>query len=87
MFNRPGRKLQTLAALVFAIIFVVYIIIGLVFIRGTGAGAGMVVLFCLLGLFIAWLSSICLYAFGSLVDDVEEIKILLKWVHGVDRDE
>lgn len=74
MFKNPGNKLKSLASLIFAVIVVVFLMIG--FAVGIEIDR---VLFSLLiiggiGVIVGWLSSIMLYSFGELVNDVEEIR-------------
>lgn len=78
MFNHPGKKLQSLAAVIFAIIIIGFVITG--FVLGSSAGNVIVsvILMGIVGLLIGWLSSIAMYAFGTLVNDVEEIKYMLQ---------
>ncbi|MGM9615683.1 MAG: hypothetical protein ACI3W7_09200 [Oscillospiraceae bacterium] len=66
MFKHPGSKLQALAAVSFAIILIAFIVIGF------SIGYGIV--FTALGFLVGWLASITMYAFGTLVNDVEKIK-------------
>ena len=86
MFKNPGRKLKGIAKVVFALLLIVYVIIGVAIMLGvmpvgdnyldgaTAIVAGVVLI--LVGILIAWLSSIALYAAGAAVDDIQTIKIL-----------
>ena len=86
MFKNPGRKLKGIAKVVFALLLIVYVIIGVAIMLGVmpvgdnyldGATAIVVgVVLILVGILIAWLSSIALYAAGAAVDDIQTIKIL-----------
>ena len=82
MFKNPGRKLKGIAKVVFALLVIVYVLLGVGLMLGViGDGslygaqlyiAGAAVI--LVGILIAWLSSIALYAVGSAVDDIQTIK-------------
>ncbi len=86
MFKNPGKKLKTLAKVVFFISLLCYILAGVGIIMGqvsvndnymTGVEAyiaGAVVI--LLGIVFSWLLTIFLYAAGSAVDDIQTIKKL-----------
>lgn len=84
MFNNPGKKLKSLAKLIFwlAIVLNVLLFLG---IYGTavveeGAKGSALALFVfvalglLIGALIGWLSSILLYAFGELIEDIHSMR-------------
>lgn len=80
MFKNPGGKLQTLAAVIFAIIVVIFCVVGIVLGVAAEKVPFLVVFIPIagLGVLMGWLNSIMLYAFGSLVEDVEDIKGVLR---------
>ena len=75
MFKRPGQSLMSLAKFIFWIIPIIAIIFGIAFAE-VSRGVS-VVLFVLAGILIGYLSSICLYAFGSQVENTQKIAELL----------
>ena len=60
MFKNPGGKIKKLAKLIFAIELILFIIGG--------------ILTILIGIISAWLSVLAMFAYGSMVEDVEEIR-------------
>lgn len=85
MFKNPGRKLKGIAKVVFALLLIVYVILAVAIMlgvmpvgdSGTLDGAAAIVtgiVLILVGLLIAWLSSIAIYAAGAAVDDLQTIK-------------
>ena len=80
MFDAPGRKIQGLAKTIFAFLAALPVIIGSFFILGSLFGDASFAFFILgiviivVGIGLAWVSSIALYAFGELVEDTEEIR-------------
>ena len=73
MFQNPGSKLKTLAIVVFVITVVIFCVAGIIAGRAADSMV-LIILIIALGILVGWLSSIILYAFGSLVQDVEDIK-------------
>ena len=85
MFKNPGKKLKTLAKVIFWISLICYIMIG---IAATLAGVSFAessdipfpvvliagIFIIVMGILLAWLSSIALYAAGAAVDDIQTIK-------------
>lgn len=88
MFNNIGKKLMTLAKVLFWIVTACSVISGIVCMVaggavssaagiGAAAGAGSVlagILVIVFGVLLAWISNLGLYAFGQLVDDTHEIR-------------
>ncbi len=84
MFKNPGRKLKGIAKVVFALLLILYVLIGIAIMAGmpvgdSGAlsgGAAVIVgiIVIAVGFLAAWLSSIALYAAGAAVDDIQTIK-------------
>ena len=80
MFNKPGSKIKGLAKVIFVILVIAFslggayaIYMGIDYeefwlIPAGLAGIGV-------GILIAWLSVLFMYAFGSMVDDVEQIRL------------
>ena len=82
MFNKPGSKIKGLAKVIFVIQVIAFSLGGayaiymgidyeefwLIPVGLAGIGVGIL---------IAWLSVLFMYAFGSMVDDVEQIRIRL----------
>lgn len=78
MFNNPGGKIKGLAIFIFIINLIIFIVggIGLI-VYGVQEetiliAAGVATI--LVGILIAWLSVLFIYAYGSLIEDVEEIR-------------
>lgn len=85
MFNNPGGKIKKLAKFIFVIELILFIIGGLIMIA---SGLFMVsssdpasialiiggILTILIGIVSAWLSVLAMFAYGSMVEDVEEIR-------------
>lgn len=67
MFNNPGRKLKILALIVFATILINGVVLAFSFFRSSD---GVSLLFIPLGALFGWLSSIVLYAFGELCENM-----------------
>lgn len=82
MFNHPGKKLRRLAILIFVALVIIDLLLalGVSFFFGEGrtgvAKLGTIVglVVFLVGVVVSWLSVIILYAYGSLVQDVEYIR-------------
>lgn len=83
LYARVGKTIQLWAWLVFAlgavfsiIVGIIFIILGLVSLSYTVWDDALVAGFCLAvgGPVISWISSLFLYAFGQLVDDVHAIR-------------
>ena len=80
MFNNPGKKLKSLAKLIFWLAIVLNVLLFLGIYGGMVSEAGTdgdalalivsIVLGLLIGALIGWLSSILLYAFGELIEDI-----------------
>lgn len=81
LFNNPGKKVQTLAKIIFWVIIIVFVIAAVGIAEANDVTViGHIVLICigaLFGSFVGWLNSIVLYAFGSLVDDVQVLRFTL----------
>ena len=94
MFIHPGRKLKGIAMVIFLLFAVAGVFAGLFVSASIDPGdpspieeflVGMRIsspicgiLGGLVGMLVGWINSIVLYAFGALVDDVEEIKESLR---------
>lgn len=78
MFKNPGKGLKTLAKVIFAVIIIVFIIAAMILIANTkDSSASATILGIVLvavGVITAWVSSISIYAFGELVENVNDIK-------------
>ena len=78
MFSNPGRGIKILAKVVFAInILIVLAVIAFLpldSVRPYLSEAILRVVIAVVGLVVSWLISIFIYAYGSLVEDVKEIK-------------
>ena len=83
MFNNPGKKLKSLAKFIFWLSIILYTLAAVgaylneVEINSTGSTIGLIivaVLGVLIGLLIGWLSSILVYAFGELIEDVHSMR-------------
>ena len=85
MFKNPGGKIKKLAKLIFAIELILFIIGGLVMIAfglfmvsdSDPASVALIIggiLTILIGIISAWLSVLAMFAYGSMVEDVEEIR-------------
>ena len=83
MFTKIGKKIKTVATVLFYVLAVssvigaFYVIFNFGKIVGTGNAILLGVLIALLGCLVAWLSSITLYGYGELVDNSEIIKDIL----------
>ena len=83
MFNNIGGKIKGLATAMTIIGFVIFGIIGLMFILGSlaygdeAAFVGMIggVLTIVIGCFISWIGSFLMYGFGELIENSEIIAI------------
>ena len=87
MFKRPGKKLKTLAKVLFVLLVIIPVLLGLVLIFGAGfipeeitQSAGIQpgistiiagILVILIGFLNAWLHTILLYTIGEISDDLE----------------
>ena len=85
MFKHPGKKIKSLAIIFFIVLFIVNLLAAfgitiLISSRSTstvdltGVATIIGIIAAVLGFFISWISVIFMYAFGSLVEDVEYIK-------------
>ena len=83
MFNNPGKKLKSLAKFIFWLSIILYTLAAVgaylneVEINSPGSTIGLIivaVLGVLIGLLIGWLSSILVYAFGELIEDVHSMR-------------
>lgn len=80
MFTKIGKKIKTVATVVFyvlalaSIISGFYVIFGFGRLVGTGNAILLGILIALLGCLLAWLSSIMMYGYGELVDNSAIIK-------------
>ena len=88
MFKRPGKKIKTLAIILFIFLCLVPVVLGILLMAGALGGSlggslsgsagvsGTVlgILVILLGLASAWISTILLFAFGELTDDIHAIR-------------
>lgn len=72
LFAHPGQQLKTTGKIIFWVIFVIAIL--LAFITFSKVNLLITVIILGAGFIVAWLFSITTYAFGALLDDVEEIK-------------
>lgn len=72
MFDNIGVKIKRLAFIIFIIEAVISILYGLVYI--IVFKNMFYLLICIIGPFVAWLSSFLLYGFGELVDNSSKIK-------------
>ena len=88
MFNNPGKKLKILAKILFILFSIIPVLIGVLLIIGCSAlesHFGIPVKFSILcgmlviviSILLAWLSTIILYAFATMTDDLTTIKRLL----------
>ena len=82
MFTNVGKKIQNLAVAVFCILIIaVVVIIGVLFWANSGWQNGVtgVLVFVVAGIlvFLAWLSVICLYGYGKMIECSEEQTALL----------
>lgn len=83
MFTRIGKKIKTVATVLFyvlavsAVIGAFYVIFNFGRMIGVGNAILIGVLIALLGCLLAWLSSITLYGYGELVDNSAIIKDIL----------
>ena len=71
MYNNVGGKIKALAMGICIIEAVALVITGFVLMEEIG---GTAILIVLLGPVVAWLSSLVLYAFGELVEDVHALR-------------
>ena len=88
MFNNPGKQLKTLATVIFWIEVASSVIVGFivaVLLSDISALLQIIafILIVLYGVAIGWLSGIVLYAFGDLVHDTKQIKILSEMHNGI----
>ncbi len=88
MFKRPGKKIKTFALILFVILCIIPIVGGILLMVGAvGGSAGgalgglagvggtlLGILVIVFGLAGAWVSTILLFAFGELTDDIHAIK-------------
>ena len=79
MFKNPGGKIKGLAKVIFIVLCALYVIAGIVMIVAGIAReellyipVGLVTIG--VGILIAWLSVLFLYAYGSMVEDVARIR-------------
>ena len=82
MFNNPGKSLKTLAKVIFVLIItavLMFIVLASSYFtsqfdnyRIASTVFGIVV--AGIGLIVAWLNSIFIYALGSMVEDIKDIK-------------
>lgn len=70
MFKNAGSKLKSLARIIFALNVIIDIVVGIVMIK---ASFVLLIVSVAVGVLIGWLSSIMLYAFGELCENVHEI--------------
>ncbi len=70
MFKNAGSKLKSLARIIFALNVIIGIVVGIVMIK---ASFVLLIVSVAVGVLIGWLSSIMLYAFGELCENVHEI--------------
>ena len=83
MFTRIGKKIKTVATVLFYIMAVssvigaFYVIFNFGKLFGVGNAILLGVLIALVGCLLAWLSSITLYGYGELVDNSTIIKEML----------
>lgn len=69
MFKNSGRKLQTLATLNFWLFVIAGLIVGALLGKN-----GVFIVICLpISLLLGWVSSIMIYAFGELCENVQKI--------------
>lgn len=80
MFTRIGKKIKTVATVLFyvlaaaSVIGAFYVIINFGQLLGTGNAILLGILIALVGCLVGWLSSLMLYGFGELVDNSTIIK-------------
>lgn len=93
MFKRPGKKLKAIAVIIFFFFIALGLIVGVLaaagltlqaqetqipMLRSAPSAVVIVVVCTVVGAVVGWINSILLYAFGSLVDNVEIIKTALE---------
>lgn len=71
MFNNIGTKIKTVAKISCGIGIFISVIVGVILLLSVGFLEGLLTI--LVGCLLGWLSSICLYGFGELIDKVTEI--------------
>lgn len=83
VLGHPGRQLITVSKIIFWTILIVFLLLDVILIRSMSsegyafAGLFLGLIIAGIGFVIAWINSIMLRAFGTLVDDVETIKDFL----------
>ncbi len=85
MFNHPGSKIKGLAKVLFVLFVIAFSISGVITIYlGIDSEeywlVAVGVLGIGLGILIAWLSVLFMFAYGSLVDDVQNIRTKLEYM-------
>ena len=77
MFRNPGEKIKNLAWFVFVLLLIVNIFLALgAWAESESVILGVVVL--IVGILVAWLSTVFVYAFGALVDDTQRSREMLE---------
>ena len=87
MFKKPGKKIKTLAKILFVLLLIIPILLGLALIFGSGfipkevtnsvgiqvQGGSIIagIVVILFGFLFAWISTILLYTIGEISDDLE----------------
>ena len=80
MFTRIGKKIKTVATVLFyalaaaSVIGAFYVIINFGQLLGTGNAVLLGILIALVGCLLAWLSALMLYGFGEMVDNTAIIR-------------
>ena len=86
MFKRPGKKIKTLAIILFVVLCLAPVVFGIMLMAGSLGGAFgafsaagisgtlLGILVIVFGLASAWVSTILLFAFGELTDDIHELR-------------
>ena len=72
MFENIGKKIKSLVLIITRIEFALFIIIGICLIFSSNVLLGLLV--GGLGCLFAWLSSLFIYAFGEIVDKLQDIE-------------
>ncbi len=81
MFHNPGKKVKGIAIALFVILLIAFVLGGVYLImngrwvlgdRTLGVVAGVAAI--VVGFLLAWFNAVYLYAWGSMVDDVQQIR-------------
>ena len=83
MFHNPGKRIKTIALVVFCLsvvgaiasVFMLYGYLGFTYPEMDGGlKLAVIIAVCIICLFAAWINLIFIFAYGSLVDDVNTLK-------------